>query len=74
MATQLPFDFAAEQDTINRRRQLAQELMRTGMQSQQGQMISGHFVAPNALDRVLNFAGGMLMDNRQAEAQKKSDV
>lgn len=70
MATQLPFDFAAEQDTINRRRQLAQELMRTGMQSQQGQMISGRFVAPNAIDRVLNFAGGMLMDNRQAEAQK----
>lgn len=70
MPNQLPFDFAAEQDTINRRRQLAQELMRTGMQSQQGQMISGRYVAPNAIDRVLNFAGGMMLDNRQAEAQK----
>lgn len=41
-----PFDLATEQQAIERKRQLAQVLLQRSMQAPQGQMVSGHYIAP----------------------------
>ena len=46
---QLPPDLAAQQSGIDRKRAIAQALLQSGMTPQQGQMVSGHYVAPGLL-------------------------
>lgn len=43
----LPMEDQIAQQQINRQQQMAQLLMQQGQQQPQGQMISGHYVAPN---------------------------
>lgn len=56
----LPFDLQTEQDTIARKQQIAQALLSQMLQPPQGQMVSGHFVAPSALSAVSQVAGAYL--------------
>jgi hypothetical protein len=44
---QLPPEIMAQQQQLNRQQQMAQLLLQQGQQQPQGQMISGHFVAPS---------------------------
>lgn len=73
MPSNLPFDFSADQAALDRRRQLAQAVMQSGMAPLQGQMVSGHYVAPGLLghlSQVGKFLGGMAMDKQLDEQQK----
>ena len=47
LAGNLPMEDQLAQQQINRQQQMAQLLMQQGQQQPQGQMISGHYVAPN---------------------------
>jgi hypothetical protein len=47
LAGNLPMEDQIAQQQINRQQQMAQLLMQQGQQQPQGQMISGHYVAPN---------------------------
>lgn len=49
---QLPFDLETEQTAIDRKRQLAQALLQQALSQPQGQMVSGHFVAPSFLSAL----------------------
>lgn len=62
---QLPPDLAAQQSGIDRKRALAQAMLQRGLTPQQGQMVSGHFVAPGllgALSQAAQAFGGMAME------------
>lgn len=70
---QLPPDLAAQQSGIDRKRAIAQALLQSGMTPRQGQMVSGHYVAPGllgALSQAVQAFGGMAMgkdlDQQQA--------
>jgi len=56
----LPFDLQTDQDAIARKQQIAQALLGQMMQMPQGQMVSGHFVAPNPLQYLAQAAGTYL--------------
>lgn len=68
------FDDQMEAQNIERQRQYAQALMSQGQQQPQGQMVSGHFVAPSwtqSLASVLKaYQGGKGM--READAKQKA--
>jgi hypothetical protein len=73
-AEQQAMDFNPELQDVTRQRKLADLLMSQGMQQPQGQMISGHYVAPSwtqQLNPIANiFAGqaiGERADTKQAE-------
>lgn len=57
---QLPFDLATAQAAIDRKRQLAQIMLQQAMQGQQGQMVSGHYVAPSLLATLAPLAMGAM--------------
>lgn len=66
-------DAAVDQNQLLRQREIAALMMKQGMTPQQGQMVSGHFVAPSALSYVAqlaNAAGGAYM-NRNADAKER---
>lgn len=69
----LPFDLQTDQDAIARKQQIAQALLGQMMQMPQGQMVSGHFVAPNPLQYLAQAAGtyfgGKMVD--QADDAKR---
>jgi len=70
----LPFDLQTEQDAIARRQQLAQALMMQAMQQPQGQMVSGHFVAPSLMQHVAQVAGAYLggkLTDQQDDAKRE---
>lgn len=60
MPTNMPFDFQSEQSAIDRKRKMAEALVSQFSTPKQGQMVSGHFVAPNALQSLLGPALGMI--------------
>lgn len=69
----LPFDLASQQEDLDRKKQIATLLQQTGLQPQQGQMISGHYVAPGPLSAISQLAqsyiGSKLADtNKQQQA------
>ena len=74
---EVPLDFQPEMQNINQQQKLAQMLLQQGMQQPQGQMISGHYVAP-ALTQYLQplfgaYAGSKGMEtaeNKQLELAK----
>lgn len=73
MAAMAP-DAYAQQVQLARRQQMAQMLMQQGMESPQGQMVSGHYVAPaitQHLARLLSAfgAGRMNEENDSQQAQ-----
>lgn len=70
---QLPFDLETEQAAIDRKRQLAQALMQQAFNQPQGQMVSGHFVAPGILQALAPVAAAFLGSgiNSQADDSTK---
>lgn len=69
----LPFDLQTDQDAVARKQQIAQALLGQMMQMPQGQMVSGHFVAPSPLQYVAQatgaYLGGKMVD--QADEAKR---
>ena len=71
-------EFQPELTDIQRKQKLAELLTQRGMQTPQGQMVSGRFVAPNPLEYIANlaniYAGQKMMtaqeERQQALAQK----
>ena len=70
----LPPDLMAQQSGIDRKRAIAQALLQSGLAPRQGQMVSGHYVAPGLLGGVAQITqalGGMAMskdlDKQQAD-------
>jgi hypothetical protein len=59
MPNQLPFDLQSSQNSLDRRRKMAEMMTARLGQQQQGQMVSGHYVAPNALQNILGPALSM---------------
>lgn len=71
MATQLPFDMGAEQSSIDRQQMLAQALMKMAFSGQpQGQMVSGHYVAPSILSNLLPIGQALLSRKMSADADR----
>jgi hypothetical protein len=73
-AEQQALDFNPELQDVSRQRKLADLLMSQGMQQPQGQMISGHYVAPSFLQQLNPLANmlagqavGSRADTKQAE-------
>lgn len=52
MNPQYPLDFQQEQADLQRKQMLAQMLMQQGMNTPQGQMVSGHFVGPTTASAI----------------------
>jgi len=66
-AEQQALDFNPELQDVSRQRKLADLLMAQGMQQPQGQMISGHYVAPSftqQLNPLANILAGQAVGNR----------
>jgi hypothetical protein len=66
-AEQQAMDFNPELQDVTRQRKLADLLMSQGMQQPQGQMISGHYVAPSwtqQLNPMANILAGEAISNR----------
>lgn len=64
MATSVNFfqpgtDAAIDQNSLFRQRELAKLLVQQGIQGQQGQMVSGHYVAPSGLGYVSQLASAL---------------
>jgi len=78
MAQQSPFidassEFQPELTDIQRKQRLAQLLMERGMQTPQGQMVSGRYVAPSATQQLANlfsvYSGRNLQEETEARQQ-----
>lgn len=65
---QLPFDLETEQAAIDHKRQLAQALMQQAFNQPQGQMVSGHFVAPGILQALAPVAAAFLGSGINSQA------
>jgi hypothetical protein len=77
-AEQQALDFNPELQDVSRQRKLADLLMSQGMQQPQGQMISGHYVKPSALQQALpmiNAAiGGLTNANLDTKQQELANM
>jgi hypothetical protein len=82
MADQLPQNLLAQSPFIDpeqqqaltelqRKQQLANLLMQRGMQTPQGQMVSGRYVKPNPLEYLANLANVYVGQNLQEKASKE---
>jgi len=73
-AEQQALDFNPELQDVSRQRKLADLLMSQGMQQPQGQMISGHYVAPSfaqQLNPLANILAGQAVGSRADTEQAK---
>ena len=67
MPANMPFDFQSQQSSIDRKRKMAEALISQFSTPQQGQMVSGHYVAPNAVQSLLGPALGMMAGQKLGE-------
>lgn len=72
----VPGDFNLQQESIKRRRELLDAMVQRTKPSE-GQMVSGHYVAPSALDGIANLAatygqisGNKNLDQEQADSKQ----
>jgi hypothetical protein len=71
-AEQEALNFNPELQDVGRQRKLAELLMVQGMQQPQGQMVSGHYVAPSFLQKlnpIANIFAGQAVSNRADKEQ-----
>jgi len=71
---QQALDYNPELQDVSRQRKLAELLMAQGMQQPQGQMISGHYVAPSwsqQMNPMANILAGQAIGNRADTEQVK---
>jgi hypothetical protein len=69
----LSADQVAQQQQILRQQKMAEMLMQSGMQQPQGQMISGHYVAPSFTQNLANLAN-LYVGQRGIEKAEKSQT
>lgn len=62
-----PMGLQMQQAEIARQRAIAQYLQEQSLQSPQGQMVSGHYVAPNPMQYVSKLAQGLIGKNMQSD-------
>ena len=79
MAQQSPFievssEFQPELTDIQRKQRLAQLLMERGMQTPQGQMVSGHYVAPSWSQNLANLFSIYSGKNLEQETEKRQEA
>lgn len=61
----LGFDYQVEQDKIARQQRIADAMMQMALTPQQGQMVSGRYVAPNLIQQLMPLIGTMAADRQQ---------
>lgn len=73
-----PMEMQVQQAAIDRQRQLALALQQQSLTPTQGQMVSGHYVAPNPLEYLSKLAGGLMgkyqqnnLDDKQLDIAKQ---
>jgi len=66
-----PMEIQVQQQSIDRQRQIAQYLQQQSLTPEQGQMISGHYVAPSAMQYISKLAQGLMGTNRQSALDKQ---
>ncbi|HEY0286688.1 MAG TPA: hypothetical protein VGC62_06705, partial [Pseudomonas sp.] len=79
MATSVNFfqpgtDAAIDANSIQRQREMAMLLLKQSQQTPQGQMVSGHYVPPSALEGVSNAVrglGSVLMNKQSDDRERK---
>ena len=64
-------EFAPQVQGLDRQRKMAEMLMTQGFQPQQGQMVSGHFVAPSWTQQLAGLANIWAGKGMQEEAEQK---
>jgi hypothetical protein len=69
----LSADQAAQQQQILRQQRMAEMLLQQGMQQPQGQMVSGHYVAPSITQNLANLAN-VYMGQRGIEKADKAQI
>jgi hypothetical protein len=69
----LSADQAAQQQQILRQQRMAEMLLQQGMQQPQGQMVSGHYVAPSLTQNLANLAN-VYMGQRGIEKADKAQI
>jgi hypothetical protein len=70
----LSADQAAQQQQILRQQKMAEMLMQQGMQQPQGQMVSGHYVAPSITQNLANLANLYVGQRGIEKADKKQQA
>lgn len=72
--TNLPMDLAGEQEMLARRRQMMAAMLQQASAPQQGQMVSGHYVAPSPLSHLAPLIGAIAGQraNEDFDAQAKT--
>jgi hypothetical protein len=71
LAGGLPIEDQLAQQQLNRQQQMAQLLMQQGQQQPQGQMISGHYVAPNFFQYLTPLANTYLGVRKQEQSDEE---
>lgn len=66
-----PQEMQIQQQAIDRQRAIATALQQASMQSPEGQMVSGHYVAPNAMQYIAKLAQGLIGKNQQDMLDQK---
>ena len=69
---QMPPDMMAEQQQLNRQQQMAQLLMQQGQQQPQGQMVSGHYVAPSFFQYAAPLVSSYLGSRKLEQGDQKA--
>ena len=68
-------ELAPEVQGLERQRRISQMLLQQGMQAPQGQMVSGHFVAPNPLQHIANLANTYIgVKGEELAGQKELEI
>jgi hypothetical protein len=67
-----PMEMQIQQQAIDRQRAIATALQQASMQAPEGQMVSGHYVAPSATQYLARLAQGLIGKNQQSDLDQKS--
>ena len=66
-----PAEMQVQQAAIDRQRAIAMALQQASLQAPEGQMVSGHYVAPNPTQYLAKLAQGLIGKNQQEDLDKK---
>jgi hypothetical protein len=66
-----PAEMQVQQAAIDRQRALAQYLQQASLQVPEGQMVSGHYVAPSWTQYIAKLAQGLIGKNQQSDLDQK---
>ena len=67
-----PQELAIQQQAIDRQRKIAEYLQQQSLTPEQGQMVSGHYVAPSMTQYLSKLAQGFIGSQKQAALDKQA--